>query len=393
MKSRKLILTFLLSTTLIFSYGCKRNSDTINNQANNTSSQVETLSNPDENEDFSNSTELEDNTSNAETSQEAKGENTPKRETAQYTIKDIYPFTANTLYDYEGKGNEYASYTVWVDYIKDNKIQLRTNNGGTVVASVIEYKDGELKLIYSQEEAYFREDFTSKKPNKNEILLKEPIVKGTSWTLPDGRKRYISNVDADVSTPLGNFKAVEVTTEGGDYKDIAYYAPSKGLVKSMHTSKDMNVTSSLKKLQSKASLSQTVRLYYPSISDDKLYYIDKKLAFKTNDITKLTFEKIFKEAASEKLGKPLSENVKIKSLYLNNNVVYVDFTENFITEMNAGSGYERLILQSIVNTLGGYYGVDRVYITVENNPYTSGHIKMNKGETFKVDTKNSVKLK
>jgi hypothetical protein len=61
--------------------------------------------------------------------------------------------------------------------------------------------------------------------------------------------------------------------------------------------------------------------------------------------------------------------------------------------MNAGSGYESLILQSIVNTLGGYYGVDKVYITIENKPYSSGHIEMKKGEVFKVDTKNLVKLK
>jgi len=61
--------------------------------------------------------------------------------------------------------------------------------------------------------------------------------------------------------------------------------------------------------------------------------------------------------------------------------------------MNAGSSYESLILQSITNTIGTYYGVDKVYITVEDKPYVSGHIEMKKGEFFTVNLTNSVELK
>ncbi|WP_228201978.1 GerMN domain-containing protein [Clostridium prolinivorans] len=383
MKIKKIIFTLLISTFLIFSYGCKKD-NTQNNENNTQNLQNGSILN--ENKNNNPSVEPKDNNANI-------GVNENTSNNAKYTIKDIYPFTLNTLYTYEGKGNEYASFTVWVDYIKNDKIQLRKNNGGTEIANVIEYKNGELKLVYSKEETYYREDFTSKKPNTDEILLKEPIVKGTSWNVSNDRKRYISNIDIDVDTPLGTFKAVEVTTEGKDFKDIDYYVPQKGLVKSLYTSKDMEVTSSLKKIQNNASLVQTVKFYYPNIDDDKLYYIDKNLTFKTNDITKFAFEKAFKESPNASLGKPLSPNAKINSLYLNNDTVYVDFNKNFITEMNAGSGYESLILQSIVNTLGGYYGVDKVYITIENKPYSSGHIEMKKGEVFKVDTKNLVKLK
>ena len=94
------------------------------------------------------------------------------------------------------------------------------------------------------------------------------------------------------------------------------------------------------------------------------------------------------------LGKVLGTNVKIRSLYLNkDNRVYIDFSKELLSEMNAGSGYESLILQSITNTIGTYYGVDKVYITVENSPYVSGHIVMKKGEFFTVNLTNSVELK
>ncbi|HWQ42407.1 MAG TPA: GerMN domain-containing protein, partial [Desulfosporosinus sp.] len=75
------------------------------------------------------------------------------------------------------------------------------------------------------------------------------------------------------------------------------------------------------------------------------------------------------------------------------NSVYIDFSKELLSEMNAGSGYESLILQSITNTIGTYYGVDKVSITIEGNPYVSGHVAMKKGELFTVDLTNSVELK
>ena len=51
--------------------------------------------------------------------------------------------------------------------------------------------------------------------------------------------------------------------------------------------------------------------------------------------------------------------------------------------MNAGSGGENLILQSIVNTFGNYYGVEKVCLTVDNKPYESGHIVLEKVKNSK----------
>jgi spore germination protein GerM len=332
-------------------------------------------------------------TSEQNPTQNNQSNNTGSNQTSMYTIKDYCPFKENIKYTYEGEGNEYAAYTVYVDYINGDRIQLRKNNGGTELVSVIENKNGELKTVFSKEEAYYRENFMSKPNNKEEVLLKEPLVKGTTWTLADGSKRYISNVDAPITTPAGNFKALEVTTEGKDFNTIDYYGLNTGLIKTVFTSKGMEVTSTLKELKSNTPLIQTVKFYYPSAADDKLYYTQKKLSFNTNDLTKMTFEKMFKEAPNKNVGRLIGPNVKIRSLYLNGNVVYVDFTKELISEMNAGTGYEALILQAITNTLGEYYGVSKVYITVEDKPYESGHILMKKGQAFTVDTKGSVQLK
>ena len=72
-------------------------------------------------------------------------------------------------------------------------------------------------------------------------------------------------------------------------------------------------------------------------------------------------------------------------MYLNqDNNLYIDLNEAFLTEMNVGSGMEEAILQSIVNTFGHYYGVEKVSLTIDNKLYSSGHISMEKGEFFNV---------
>ena len=316
-------------------------------------------------------------------------DNNSKDTVAIAKIENYYPFEKSIKYLYSGVGNEYATYSVFVDYLKGNRQQIRVNNGGTETVKVLENKDGELKLIYSKGECYYREDFTSKVNDKPEILLKEPLTKGNSWTLIDGSTRSITNTKASITTPLGSYDCIEVTTVGKESIIKDYYATNIGLVKTLFKSNGVEVSSSLSKIEKNVPFVQTVKFYYPNINDSINYITSKEISFATNDVTREMFEKNFKEPSNKNVGKLISPNSKIKSLYLNeDNMVYLDFSKEFIKEMNVGAGYESQILQCITNTLGDYYMVKKVYITVEGEPYSSGHILMKKGEAFIVDYKN-----
>ena len=294
---------------------------------------------------------------------------TPKVDNSKVTVAtakigDYYPFEKNIKYKYIGVGNEYATYFVYVDYLRGTRQQIRVNNGGTETVKVLENKDGELRLILSKGEIYYREDFTSKINNKPEILLKEPLTKGNYWILKDGSKRSITNVKVDIKTALANYECIEVTTVRKDSTDKDYYAPKIGLVKSLFSSNGSDISSTLNKMEKNVPLVQTVKFYYPNGNDSVNYITEKKLSFNTNDITKKIFEKNFNQVPSENLGRLISPNTTIKSLYLNKDMVYLDLSKEFTKEMNAGSGYESQILQCITNTLGDYYMVKKVYITV-----------------------------
>lgn len=302
---------------------------------------------------------------------------------AKLQIEDYFPIKENVKYVYEGKGNEYASYVMYIDYTSGNKVQQRVNNGGTESVKIIESRDGKLIRTLLKGEVYYRENLLNR-TGEEEVLLMEPLKAGNSWTLNDSRLRRISNISADVKTPSGNYKAIEVVTEGDNGKTIDYYAKNIGLVKSVFIYEETEITSSLRKIEEDVTLVQNITFFYPNINDGKIYSIDKKISFRTNDITRQVLAKAYKDPVND-LGQVFSENTKINSLYLNKDgMVYIDLNEAFLKEMNAGAGYEAMILQSIANTFGKYYGVKRIILTIDNEPYESGHIIMEKGEYLEI---------
>lgn len=308
-------------------------------------------------------------------------------------LTDYFPIQADTEYIYNGEGNEYAAYNVFIDFVdaKKDKVQTRTNNGGSETVRVIQVKDGRVSVVYEVNECYYRDDFMDKTADSEEVLLMEPLTKGTQWKLADGSKRYISAVNEKVTVPSGQYQCIEVTTEATDGKTLDYYAPKAGLVKSVFASGSNKITSELSEIKTNTPFTQTMEVYYPD-KNEKIHTEELDLSFRTGDVTRTVISKALREHAIKKSYQPLiSTNTVINSLYLGKDkLVYVDFSEDLIKDMQTGSGYEALVLQCITNTLGNYYGVDKVYLTVAGKPYESGHIAMKKGETFKVKTDGSV---
>ena len=302
-------------------------------------------------------------------------DNSSSSSNIQDKINDYFPYNKDTIVYYKGIGNEYAQKDVSVDFIKGNRIQLRTNNGGTVTVKVLEKEAGELRLLYTRGECYYREDLTNTNNLKPEILLKEPLIKGTSWILPDGKKRYISEVNMKIQTPMGAYKAIEVTTENEKDKDIThdYYVKNVGMVKNEFITNGQTISSSLEKIEKNVPVKQTMRFYYPYFEKEIIAYVEKNISLKTNDTIAEVLETQMKEKLNDNLSYVLSKNVTIKKLSLDvaKNQVTVDFSKDLVTGMNAGAGFEGMLLDSIVDTLGNYYGADKVYITIEGEPYSS----------------------
>jgi len=303
-------------------------------------------------------------------------------------VEDLYPFLPDVMRVYEGMGNEFAAYDEYVDFMNDTRIQLRMNNGGTEIVRVLEKKDGVLKEIINLPETYYKENFLDKAPNADRILLMEPIAVGTTWD-NQGEKNTITSVDKEIVTPYGTYVAVEVTREtvsdSGSYTNIDYYAEGVGLIKTVNIGEGYEVSSSLEKVVENAVNKVVVNFYYPNANDERIFLYRKELSFTTNDIPRNLLIEAYKDLPKE-AAPVLSVSTKVNYLYLNQDgMVYVDLSKEFLTEMNAGAGYEMLILQSLANTFGDYYGASKVMLTVDGKTYESGHILLEKFEPLEVN--------
>lgn len=316
-----------------------------------------------------------------------------------YKISDYYPFTANLKTVYEGQGNEFASKTEYVDYIKGDKIQIRSDNGGTVSARVLQNLNGELVQLNLKDEIYYKQDMTAETAAQNIVLLKEPLKTGTNWTLPDGSKRSITGTDVSITTPSGDYKALEVTTTYADSsvtKD--YYVLNKGMVKSVWSQNGTEVSSSLKEYVTDAAYTSIIRMYNFQVTTTDIQTVYKEIqgSLKTNEEIKDVFQKNFRQSLGAGTGTSpvISINTVINSLSVkpDESIAYVDFSGQFVSEMNAGTTKETGVLRSVVDTIGKYYGVDKVIITLDGGPYSSGHIYMNPGEYFTTNYQGEKKV-
>ena len=310
-----------------------------------------------------------------------------KPETVQAEISDYYPFLEDTRLVYEGRGNEFAGRKIYFDFVKDKQAQLRVDTGGTTLAQVVEIKNGELRRLASQEGFYYWQELKVEDDSDYEVLLKEPLTKGTTWTLQDGRKRYISGENVEVTTPQGDYEALEVTTEGKEYKQIDYYAKDIGLVLSQHKSGDVVIETLLKDIERDQAVKQQIKFFYPDFAAEEVKYTTREVEFKTNDSPEKIFTAELRKEAPEGLTAVMSENTTINNIELNreDKIVKVDFSKELLTDMNAGHLLESLIVQSLVDTLGRYYQVDKVYFSLDGKAYESGHMMLEEGDYFEVE--------
>lgn len=300
------------------------------------------------------------------------------------SISDYFPFKENIHMKYMGEGNEYSEFETYVEFLDKNVIQIKNRNPGTDSVSVYVNEDGVLKKVFFRGETYYRWDYTDMRQT-SEIVLKEPIELGNSWTLEDGATRTITAVDENVDVPQGSYEALVVTTTGDDYTIRDYYAFGIGLIKTEFISdtEPNEIISSKLSVYEESSFDLNLRVFFPDFNNDRLVYVNRPLSLFTNASIMDIFETEIKTIPENSNLKPLaSSNTVINSIKFNEEtgVINVDFSSDFVKGMNAGAGLEGMILSGVANTFGYYYQTNRVNITLDNKQYESGHIILQEGE-------------
>lgn len=148
-------------------------------------------------------------------------------------VNQYLPLKVGNSWNYEGIGNEYASYSQKVTHQQDNHCQVIVNSG---TSTVIRYQITEDSILQTYRDHEFYEDksILDLPSNIEIIVLKQPLKVGATWQSDDNLCEIVS-VNDTVQVPAGSFKdclAVKTTYKDSGNYSIDYYAKEVGLVKS-----------------------------------------------------------------------------------------------------------------------------------------------------------------
>lgn len=146
-------------------------------------------------------------------------------------VSDYFPQVEMTL-EYSG-GFENGGFTQIVDQIEGDKVQIKHIDTGAYLAMIYQVTDQYIKLIYTEEVSGegFKENYLeSFNPNRDQIILSEPLEVGFKWIVDDSQYE-ITAKDVEVTTPAGTFSTIEVTQSRDEFEVKSYYAKELGLVK------------------------------------------------------------------------------------------------------------------------------------------------------------------
>ncbi|MDL2248077.1 GerMN domain-containing protein [Tyzzerella sp. OttesenSCG-928-J15] len=333
-------------------------------------------------------------------------ENDKNKDTSvQGTIAEFFPFKENAAYVYE-RSDALGLSSTYPVYIEGSKMQRATKAGEWLVTEVFENSGGELTVNYAHNSSSGFENFMGMKDEYQITVLKEPLQLGGSWETYSGPTVQgvakgvctITDVGVEVETPYGKVSAIEVSTElENGYTNVDYYAKGIGLVKSGYfikgfesatsTAEDVNTDLVLKSFEENSPYEVDFLVCFPNENADGLEETAVNYEYNTNGDLQAILEEALKNPTGNPNNKVISENTKINfvdvtwqsskdpetNAYKETAAVHVDLSHNFVDDMNAGSGYEQLLLQSLEATLKGFYNAIDFTLTIDGEAYVSRH--------------------
>lgn len=319
-----------------------------------------------------------------------KGE---KRFEQNSQIYEYFPFRENVLYEYKGEGNALASYQIYNTYINGNRLQRRLSpevEDYNRQTEIFEVKDGELRLINGDTFYYRYENQTAYPPEKDMLLLKEPLMLGSKWAISGNDTGEVTGVDVDIETPSGSYKALEVTSVfATGYTQKDYYVKNIGLVQTTYsTQSNTPITSTLAKYTENTSVTCGYNIFYPIPGTDEISIQESESELWTNYDLNETVNSILYKASPDGAYKPLLSKGKITDINFatNTSAILLNFDNEVYEQGYVSEAEENSNLYSIAITVGKLLGVQQVFLQVEGKPYSGLYVKLDEDDAFLTKT-------
>ena len=276
----------------------------------------------------------------------------------------------------------------YVEYTDEDShaVQHRvfSNSSSSPEVTVTYCEDGQLIQKRIKNSVGFTYNFLSEKGASQQVLLKEPLVEGNSWAV-EGGTRTITNTDHIIDMPLGAYRALEVTTEYTSGKrTVQYYVPDFGLV-AEYSYEGGKLTGKLEAVSTDTDqgFTQLIRFYFAQPNTDSIKYENRSVTVKPNASMASRFVNQFRSVPTGS-GLFALDGISIRSIRRDSHgYIHVDFGESLTAIVsNVGRATENLLITALTNTFCDYYQTDRLYLTVEGQPYESPYRFLLEGEYF-----------
>ncbi|MGL6174945.1 MAG: GerMN domain-containing protein [Cellulosilyticaceae bacterium] len=307
------------------------------------------------------------------------------------SLTTYFPVIKDTVWTFREESTN-SEIKLSIDFMKGNAFQLKIKDKEKVQARVYVQEDGAIYEVAMIEDAQIKQDYTNFRQYK-QAILKMPLEKGNSWKLDDERVSTITDTDVMIETPFGAIKAVEVTTKGNGVTEKNYYGEKIGPIKNVYKDNGGRITSELTQFENNKPVEQEVKVFIANQNTAVFKYIIQEVVVHTNEEPKHFLTDLLKKSIGEEYVVPIPKDAVIENIYMDQeqNKLYVDMSKEYY-EMNYGSSVEKLAIQSLVKTVGNYYNVKKVVLTVGGEPYKSEDMEFKEGEGITVDTDKIIEL-
>lgn len=125
-------------------------------------------------------------------------------------------------------------------------------------------------------------------------------------------------------------------------------------------------------------VTKNVTFYFADQAGEFLVPVEYEVSLNSDEQIEKTILNLLIQGPEDKtLVRTIPEETKVKNVYINEGVCYVDLSEEFITKHMGGSTAEMLTIYSIVNTLTDLDNINKVQFLIEGSkrPEFKGHLE------------------
>lgn len=282
-------------------------------------------------------------------------------------LSNYLPYVAYQLKQFS---NESGSYTTYVDFFDESNrvMQVREIVGATNYVNIYEWSEQAIQLTARHENTALFENLmqdVSSTPDANLTLLSAPVAVGTTWSYDGTHTSQI--VGLYESLTLGDqqyIEVVEVSTPFEAYDLRQYYASGDGLILTRYVD-NVEVSTGEQFWQVTGNSHQVMMILnrdvaQPQTEGEYLLSLEKvPFAYQTNDSLARAFQRLFTD-----LGW-ITDDIVVNSLTVDEaGVANLDFSAGVVAAFNQHPSTETSIIPAIVATVGQYFNVTQVRLTV-----------------------------